>query len=171
MDRRNRNLTNPTASPKTATETPVGRARSPATSVIDVEQSHLLASTICVTIASVRFIAHRISSGKGTGSSYYSLLSGSKPRIHDPGTGHEREADPPYHLLLAPPSSDSLHQRGFPLSPFPSPVRVFVPFLFHQDSRTRIPFQGLLCPGALCHDPAALYRELTIKLAAPRLTL
>lgn len=39
-----------------------------------------------------------------SGGPYYGLLSGSKPHIHDPGTGHEREANLRYHL----PSSPSL---------------------------------------------------------------
>lgn len=40
-----------------------------------------------------------ISSGGGyQAGPYYSLLSGSKPHIHDPGTGHEREANLRYHL-------------------------------------------------------------------------
>lgn len=53
-----------------------------------------------------------------SGGPYYGLLSGSKPHIHDPGTGHEREANLRYHL----PSSPSLLSSFSPL-PF-SPSRV-----------------------------------------------
>lgn len=49
-----------------------------------------------------------------SGGPYYGLLSGSKPHIHDPGTGHEREANLRYHL----PSSPSLLSSFFPPSPF-----------------------------------------------------
>lgn len=45
-----------------------------------------------------------------SGGPYYGLLSGSKPHIHDPGTGHEREANLRYHL----PSSPSLLSSFFP---------------------------------------------------------
>lgn len=67
---------------------------------------------------SYRFIAHGISSGaRVSAAPYYGLLSGSKPHIHDPGTGHEREANLRYHLPSSP--SPSLPPPLFSVASWP----------------------------------------------------
>lgn len=142
----------------------VGRQR-----LIGIETSHepparppwSRPSAIRVTTAPVRFIAYGISSGQGTGSPYYSLLTGSKPHIHDPGTGHERDADLRYHLLLVPSLSASLPPH------LPSPFPFFCQtrfFLASSVSPYFPPFQvsdvnAIFGFSPLYYTPR--YRELT----------
>lgn len=115
--------------------------------------THLLAATIRVTIASVRFIVYRISSGKGTGSSYYSLLSGSKPRIHDPGTGHEREADPSVSPAPSSVLVSLFTKVSLSLSFFQSRSRLRSSFFLPQFTQGEYPSKGSSpspAPRALC---------------------
>lgn len=96
----------------------IGTSHEPPASCPVVSRPCAIRVTTARARSSYRFIAHGISSGaRVSAAPYYGLLSGSKPHIHDPGTGHEREANLRYHLPSSP--SPSLPPPLFSVASWP----------------------------------------------------